>query len=80
MKIMPKMEKLISVPDEVELGIISEILEKNNVPFIIQDTSMGMRIYSGNSLFGTEIQVEEHDLERARELIANFLPDEDNVE
>jgi len=77
---MPKMEKLISVPDEVELGIISEILEKNNVPFIIQDTSMGMRIYSGNSLFGTEIQVEEHDLERARELIANFLPDEDNVE
>lgn len=80
---MIEWELLISTSNEVELGIITTILENNQVVFITKDAaSIGgyMRIYSGHSIYGTEIYVEKHELEHASDLISNFLSDMDSEE
>jgi hypothetical protein len=73
---MSKMEVLISTSDEVQLGIIMSILKEHKIPFIKQDTSLGgyMRIYSGSSVYGTQILVNEADIQKASGLIDNLLP------
>lgn len=72
---MPEMEVLISTTDEVQLGIIMNILENNEIAFIKRDTPIGgyMRIYSGASIYGTEILVNIENIHNARDLIANLL-------
>lgn len=75
---MPK-EVLISLADEVQLKIVMNILEENSVNYIVRDSSIGgyMRIYSGASIYGTDILVDEENIEKARDLIDNLLPDSD---
>lgn len=74
-KMMEELELLITANTEYEIGVISNILEDNNIPFVIKDAGSGgyMRIYSGSSIYGTDILVRKDFLEKAKDLIGNFL-------
>ena len=60
--------------NNIELNIIKEVLEQNEIPYIIKDHGIGgyMRIISGDSIYGTDILVEESQIERAESLINEF--------
>lgn len=60
--------------NNIELNIIKELLEENQIPYIIKDHGIGgyMRIISGDSIYGTDILVEESVIERAESLINEF--------
>ncbi|MGL6202660.1 MAG: DUF2007 domain-containing protein [Lachnospiraceae bacterium] len=77
---MQEMKLLITVANEVELGMITVILKKNEVPFLTKDKGPGnyMRVYTGTSIWGTDILVNEADFDKATDLIANFR--EENAE
>lgn len=70
---------LITAVNEFELGAITNILTQNDIPFITKDNGTGgyMRIYSGSSIYGTDIQVREDCLDKAMDLIANFRQEND---
>lgn len=57
-----------------ELNIIKELLDENNIPYVIKDHGIGgyMRIISGHSLYGTDILVEESTAEKAKEILDEF--------
>lgn len=69
--------RLRSVTNEIELAIIKEILDDNNIPYIIKDQGPGghMRIISGGSIFGTDVMVEEDDFESANSLLESISMD-----
>jgi len=71
---MSEMKLLITAANEVELGLITVILNKNEIPFITKDKGAGgyMRVYTGASIWGTDILVSEADYDKATDLIANF--------
>lgn len=79
---MQETKLLITVNNEYELGVISSILKGNDIPFITKDNGTGgyMRIYSGSSMYGTDIFVREDCMDKANDLIANFLEENDEVE
>lgn len=60
--------------NNIELNIIKEVLEQNEIPYIVKDHGIGgyMRIISGDSIYGTDILVEESQIERAESLINEF--------
>ena len=60
--------------DNIELSMIKELLEQNEIPYIIREQGIGgyMRIISGNSLYGTDILVDESVFERAESIINEF--------
>ena len=57
-----------------ELNMIKVLLEENNIPYIIRDRGPGghMRIISGQSIYPSDILVEESQIERAELLIDEF--------
>ncbi len=57
--------------NEFELGMITSLLEDNNIPFIVKDYGSGgyMRIISGGSPFRTDIMVDEAAYETANKLL-----------
>lgn len=63
--------KLRSVSNDIELDMIKGILDDNDIPYIIKDYGPGgyMRVIAGVSLYGTDIMVEESDLEKANRLL-----------
>ena len=65
------LRKLRSVTNEIELGMIKEILEDNNIPYILKDKGSGayMRIITGSSPFSTEIMVEESEFDKANKIL-----------
>ena len=69
---------LAEVDNEFELGIVTAILDDNEIPFVIRDYGSGgsMRIITGASPFGTKILVERSTLERALELITPVVEEE----
>ena len=69
--------KLRSISNEMELGMIKEILEDNNIPYIIKDYGPGghMRIISGGSLYGTDVMVAEDDFDKANGLLESISID-----
>ena len=60
--------------NNIELSMIKELLEQNQIPHIVKDHGIGgyMRIISGESLYGTDILVNEADFERADSIINEF--------
>jgi len=66
--------KLRSITNEIELGIIKEILEDNKIPYIVKDYGPGahMRIISGGSIFGTDVMVSEEDILKASDLLESI--------
>lgn len=63
--------KLRTISNEFELGMITSILEDNDIPFIVKDAGSGgyMRIISGGSPFSTDIMVDEVTYEEANDLL-----------
>lgn len=57
-----------------ELNIIKEILDDNEIPYVLKDRGIGgyMRIISGNLLYGTDILVEESTAEKAKAILDEF--------
>lgn len=62
---------LRTVNNNFELDSVTSLLEENNIPYILKDHGTGgyMRIISGNSMYGTDILVEELFFERANDLL-----------
>lgn len=62
---------LRTISNEFELGMITSILEDNDIPFIVKDYGSGgyMRIISGGSPFRTDIMVDEAAYEAANSLL-----------
>lgn len=71
---------LHSTNDEFELLIIKGLLEENNIPYIIKDNGAGayMRLYTGGSIFGTDILIEKSQVEEASRILEDiFIEDEE---
>ena len=68
------LRKLRNVTNEIELGMIKEILEDNNIPYILKDKGSGayMRIITGSSPFSTEIMVEESEFDKANKILESI--------
>jgi len=62
---------LRTISSEFELGMITSILEDNDIPFIVKNYGSGgyMRIISGGSPFRTDIMVDEAAYETANSLL-----------
>lgn len=54
-----------------ELDLITNLLEDNNIPYVLKDHGSGgyMRIIGGSSIYGTDILVDEGFFERANEIL-----------
>ncbi|NLK43211.1 MAG: DUF2007 domain-containing protein [Tissierellia bacterium] len=65
---------LKTVNNNIELGLITNLLEENNIPYLLRDPGTGgyMRIIGGGSIYGTDILVEESFFERASEIIGSI--------
>ena len=66
--------KLRSISNEIELGMIKEILDDNNIPYIIKNDGSGgyMRIITGGSSFVTDVMVKEADLDKSNDLLESI--------
>lgn len=66
--------KLRSTVNEIELSMMKEILEDNNIPFIIKDHGPGghMRIIGRKSLYGTDVMIDKRDFDRANALLESI--------
>lgn len=66
--------KLRSISNEMELGMIKDILDDNDIPYIVKDYGPGghMRIIGGSSLYLTDVMVEEDDFEKANSLLESI--------
>ena len=66
--------KLKSISNEVELSMIKEILDDNNIPYIVKDYGSGgyMRIISGGSMQETDIFIDKSVLEQAKYLLESI--------
>lgn len=69
-----KIVKLRSITSEMEFLLIKEILDDNDIPYIVEDHGPGghMRIIGGSSLFGTDIMIKEEDFEEAISLLESI--------
>lgn len=63
--------KLKSISNDIELNMIKEILNDNDIPYIVKDYGSGgyMRIISGGSLQETDVMIDKSDLEEAKNLL-----------
>ncbi|HZK00408.1 MAG TPA: DUF2007 domain-containing protein [Tissierellaceae bacterium] len=66
--------RLRSISNEIELAMIKDVLDDNNVLYIIKDQGAGgyMRIIGGGSIFGTDVMVAEADYEQAITLLESI--------
>ncbi len=66
--------KLRSISNEMEIGMIKEILEDNNIPYIVKNQGSGahMRIISGASPFVRDVMVSQDDLDKANDLLKAY--------
>ncbi|MBZ2174471.1 DUF2007 domain-containing protein [Schnuerera sp. xch1] len=57
--------------DSHELSLIRNLLDQNNIPYILKDRGSGgyMRIMSGFSIYGTDILVEKSTFKKAKSII-----------
>ena len=66
--------KLRSISNEIELGMIKEILDDNNIPYIIKNHGSGgyIRIITGGSSFATDVMVKESDFDKSNNLLESI--------
>lgn len=59
----------------IELNFIKSLLEENNIPYILKDIGSGayMRIYSGFSIYWTDILIEASRFDKAKEIMDEFF-------
>lgn len=65
---------LRTTSDNFEFNLITGLLEEADIAFIIKERGSGgyMKIIAGNSLYGTDIYVEESTFERAEDILSSF--------
>lgn len=65
--------------NDYELITIKNLLEDNNIPYILQDKGIGgyMKIIGGRSIYGTDIMVEKSSFEDAKDIINQFFAEDD---
>ena len=61
--------------DEFKYLTVKEILEDNNVPYIVKDDDSGgyMKIIAGTSIYNKKIFVSNMDYEKAYDLVEEFI-------
>lgn len=76
------LKKLAAVSDNFQLGIVTSLLKEHDIPFMLKDYGSGdcMRLYTGSSIFGSDIFVAEEDFEKADALLdgINFEREEES--
>lgn len=77
-----KRTKVYSASDKYQAELILGILRNNDIPCFRQGVGSGsyMDIYSGNSVFGEDIYVDERDANAAKKLIYNTVARNENVD
>ncbi|MBW4829607.1 MAG: DUF2007 domain-containing protein [Clostridiaceae bacterium] len=65
---------LKTVKNNYELNLIKDLLDQHKIPYIIKDRESGgyMKIYSGFSIYGTDILVEKSLLKKAKDILDEF--------
>ncbi len=72
---------LTKFEDIVSAEIFEDILKENEIPIISAENEQGsMRVLFGGSFFAKEIFVDENDLEKAQELLKEFLENAEEFE
>jgi hypothetical protein len=71
--------KITSVSNEVDAGLIMDLLFNNNIPCFKKSVGSGgyMNIFMGYSIFGEEIYVSEKDVNKAQELLNELSTETD---
>lgn len=66
---------LTSVPNEIEAGMIENLLAEENIPVIRKQRGAGqyLEIYMGSSTYGVDLYVKEEHLAMAKLLIGHLL-------
>ncbi len=67
---------LLYSTDSLQSRIISNILEQEGVPVLVRDKTLSgnyVSIYSGYSVYGKKLYVDEADLPRAQQILESFL-------
>ena len=66
---------LISVSNEIKCKLIENLLSDANIPCFSKDNGCGtyLRVYFGNSIYGTNIYVDKCDFDKAKEIIDVYV-------
>ncbi|QQK08137.1 DUF2007 domain-containing protein [Miniphocaeibacter halophilus] len=66
---------LLETEDEFKYMTVKQILDDNNIPYIIKDKGSGgyMRIIGGFSIYLKEIYVSSEDYKKAYDLVKEFI-------
>lgn len=73
---------LISATDEIQCKIIKNILLENDIKCYNKDIGCGtyLKVCFGNTIYGTDIYVNEINFEKAKELVNVYLSELENAE
>ena len=70
---MEEKERLLcTAQDEALAGMLTEMLEQENIPYLIRHKGVGA-VYNSTFFFGVDIYVSESDYARAKELADAFF-------
>ena len=69
-----EMVLLRTTNNNYELDLIKNLLEDADIPYLIKERGIGsyMRMISGDSMYGTDIFIEEKLLEKAESILDEF--------
>lgn len=76
---MEKRMLLVSTASAAETAMISEVLSRNEIPFLTESRGIGEALdaYMGSSIYGDDIFVDEADFSAAGDAIAGMEKEED---
>lgn len=75
-KPMENAKLLTTVYDFGTRSVVESILRDAEIPYILKDRGGSIPVITGSSVFGTDVFVDESDLDAAAELIAPCFGDE----
>lgn len=78
----PDPVKVTSAANNIDAGLIMNLLINNNIPCFKKDIGVGgyMNVYMGYSVYGEDIYVDRIDYEAALELINSLEPDIESID
>lgn len=78
----PDPVKVTSAANDIDAGLIMNLLINNNIPCFKKDNGAGgyMNVYMGYSVYGEDIYVDRKDYEAALNLINSLEPDKESMD
>lgn len=78
----PDPVKVTSAANDIDAGLIMNLLINNNIPCFKKDNGAGgyMNVYMGYSVYGEDIYVDRKDYEAALDLINSLEPDKESID